>query len=170
MTNKTHTFSSAQMHTHLPEEQMEILGMSSGLQPTGWRVWWLVRNVFGQTRDSSPSFSGQLAGRLVGRRLHYQEPWYGPGFDDKDDGRLNHVKSQVSVDNSFPFYPSRWPSGRYFQAAVKDSDSVRWLCVRHLLGSSDPHTHTINSVQALPPRCVSRSTLMQHTLFQLHTL
>lgn len=44
-----------------------------------------------------------------------------------------------------PVSPRRWLSGQYFKAAVKDSNSVRWLCVHRSLGSFSTHKHTINT-------------------------
>lgn len=95
-------------------------------------------------------------------RLYYQEPWYGPRFDEVGDCWLSHVKSQVSGANDFLSPPRRRLSGQYFKAVVKDSDSVRWPTVHHVwqlclslaLSLTRTHTYYKHSVPTFQPTCV----------------
>lgn len=57
-------------------------------------------------RDRHPASlrpSGLIAGSRVGKEMHYREPWYGLGFDEVGDQRLNHVTLSAFVGKVFLF-------------------------------------------------------------------
>lgn len=87
---------SAQSVTRTTEEEprngLQAFSPQGG-ESSGWVGMCLVRLIAQLLRSAC----------CVERRLHYQEPWYELGFDEVDDRRLNHVRSQVSVGNKFLF-------------------------------------------------------------------